>query len=229
MIPEPTDLRLVTANAGSLTFRWRCRASPRTGAPRTPASRRSTPTAPARRARRPRRAPETACASPSWTTWPSLPALGGPAPCRRLGEQRAGPAGGRGSLRPARRGGPGGPRAPSWRRRSRRPPRGTRSCATTRRWSPGPAALRGRAAAGRPRLRRAGRADARPRRRCGEPDERGAPLGQRPAPVRGAGVPTLHYGPGDVRLAHGPDESVPLDQVVTAAEVFVALLRDGVV
>ena len=43
-----------------------------------------------------------------------------------------------------------------------------------------------------------------------------------------AGVPTLHYGPGDVRLAHGPDESVPVEEVVTAAEVFVELLREGV-
>ena len=32
------------------------------------------------------------------------------------------------------------------------------------------------------------------------------------------GVPTLQYGPGDVALAHAADESVALDEVLTAAE-----------
>lgn len=41
-----------------------------------------------------------------------------------------------------------------------------------------------------------------------------------------AGVPTLHYGPGDVRLAHGPDESVAVEELVTVAEALtVTLLR----
>lgn len=40
----------------------------------------------------------------------------------------------------------------------------------------------------------------------------------------GAGIPTLHYGPGDVRLAHGPNESVPLDQLQVATDVLTRLL-----
>ncbi len=61
-----------------------------------------------------------------------------------------------------------------------------------------------------------------------EPPEVGAPWGSDLRQYAAAGVPTLHYGPGDVRLAHGPDESVPLHEVATAAEVFVDLLRSGV-
>jgi acetylornithine deacetylase len=38
-----------------------------------------------------------------------------------------------------------------------------------------------------------------------------------------AGVPTLHYGPGDLDLAHGPMEKVPVDEVVTAARAFALL------
>lgn len=38
-----------------------------------------------------------------------------------------------------------------------------------------------------------------------------------------AGVPTLHYGPGDLKLAHGPREKVPVADVVTAARAFALL------
>jgi acetylornithine deacetylase len=38
-----------------------------------------------------------------------------------------------------------------------------------------------------------------------------------------AGVPTLHYGPGDLLLAHGPAERVPVAEVVTAARAFALL------
>jgi acetylornithine deacetylase len=38
-----------------------------------------------------------------------------------------------------------------------------------------------------------------------------------------AGVPTLHYGPGDLDLAHGPLEKVPLTDVATAARAFALL------
>ena len=58
--------------------------------------------------------------------------------------------------------------------------------------------------------------------------ERGAPWGSDLRTYAAAGVPTLHYGPGDVSLAHGPDESVPIDQVMTTAAVFERLLREGV-
>jgi acetylornithine deacetylase len=40
------------------------------------------------------------------------------------------------------------------------------------------------------------------------------------------GVPTLHYGPGDAGLAHGPDESVPLDEIHIAARTLALLAVD---
>lgn len=41
-----------------------------------------------------------------------------------------------------------------------------------------------------------------------------------------AGVPTLHYGPGDIREAHAPDESVSIDELVAATGTLVlAILR----
>ena len=43
----------------------------------------------------------------------------------------------------------------------------------------------------------------------------------------GAGIPTLHYGPGDPGEAHGPDESVPIEELVTCARVLERLLRGG--
>ena len=58
------------------------------------------------------------------------------------------------------------------------------------------------------------------------PRERGAPYGSDLRLYNAAGVPTLHYGPGDVRLAHGPEESVPIDELVAVTESLVlALLR----
>ncbi|MET3803487.1 acetylornithine deacetylase [Nakamurella sp. UYEF19] len=40
------------------------------------------------------------------------------------------------------------------------------------------------------------------------------------------GVPTVHYGPGDVTLAHGPGESVPIAEVLTTARALAALAID---
>jgi acetylornithine deacetylase len=41
-----------------------------------------------------------------------------------------------------------------------------------------------------------------------------------------AGIPTIAFGPGDIRLAHAVDECVPLDEVVRAAQVIaVAAMR----
>jgi acetylornithine deacetylase len=61
---------------------------------------------------------------------------------------------------------------------------------------------------------------------AGRPRERGAPYGSDLRLYAGAGIPTLHYGPGDVRLAHGPDEAVDLDEVVTVTRALVlAVLR----
>jgi acetylornithine deacetylase len=40
------------------------------------------------------------------------------------------------------------------------------------------------------------------------------------------GVPTVHYGPGDVALAHGPAESVEIAEVLTAARVLALAVLD---
>jgi acetylornithine deacetylase len=58
------------------------------------------------------------------------------------------------------------------------------------------------------------------------PRERGAPYGSDLRLYAASAIPTLHYGPGDVRLAHGSDESVPVGELVTVAEALtLALLR----
>jgi len=44
--------------------------------------------------------------------------------------------------------------------------------------------------------------------------------------TRHAGMPAVLYGPGDVQLAHATDESVPLEQLVTAAQVLALLICD---
>jgi acetylornithine deacetylase len=54
----------------------------------------------------------------------------------------------------------------------------------------------------------------------------GAPYGSDLRLLVAEGVPTVHYGPGDVTLAHGPDESVPVPEVVTAARTLAALAVD---
>jgi acetylornithine deacetylase/succinyl-diaminopimelate desuccinylase-like protein len=41
-----------------------------------------------------------------------------------------------------------------------------------------------------------------------------------------AGTPGFHLGPGSMRLAHGPDEFVEVDEVHAAAEITAAILRD---
>jgi acetylornithine deacetylase len=55
------------------------------------------------------------------------------------------------------------------------------------------------------------------------PEERAVPAGTDLRLYVAAGVPTLHYGPGDLRLAHGPREKVPVAAVVTAARAFALL------
>lgn len=58
------------------------------------------------------------------------------------------------------------------------------------------------------------------------PAERGAPYGSDLRLYAGAGIPTLQYGPGDVRLAHGPQEQVRVSEVVTVTQALVlATLR----
>jgi acetylornithine deacetylase len=56
------------------------------------------------------------------------------------------------------------------------------------------------------------------------PRQHGAPYGSDLRLYAAAGVPTLHYGPGDVRLAHGPNEAVAVDELVTVTEALTLTL-----
>jgi len=57
-----------------------------------------------------------------------------------------------------------------------------------------------------------------------EPEVRGMTYGADMRLLTGvAGVPTVLYGPGDVRRAHRPDEGVPLDDLLTAAQAYALL------
>ena len=108
--------------------------------------------------------------------------------------------------------------------RRARPRRPTRGCATTRRGSPGPAGSSppGRLPEGHPLVDEVGRR-ARRRRPAAAPRGGGAPPTARDLRLYAGvgGIPTLHYGPGDVRLAHAPGESVPVDEVVRVVEALV--------
>ncbi|WP_448625574.1 ArgE/DapE family deacylase [Geodermatophilus sp. URMC 64] len=57
----------------------------------------------------------------------------------------------------------------------------------------------------------------------GDPEERAVAAGSDLRQYAAAGIPTLHYGPGDLRLAHGPDEKVPVADLVTAARALALL------
>jgi acetylornithine deacetylase len=39
-------------------------------------------------------------------------------------------------------------------------------------------------------------------------------------------VPTIHYGPGDAALAHGPCECVPIDELLTATRALALIALD---
>jgi acetylornithine deacetylase len=51
--------------------------------------------------------------------------------------------------------------------------------------------------------------------------ERGAPYGSDLRLYAAEGVPTLQFGPGDVKLAHSPFERVALDEVVAVCRTLV--------
>jgi acetylornithine deacetylase len=53
------------------------------------------------------------------------------------------------------------------------------------------------------------------------PRERGAPYGSDLRLYAEAGIPTLHYGPGDVRTAHSPREQVCLADVADVTRTLV--------
>jgi len=55
----------------------------------------------------------------------------------------------------------------------------------------------------------------------------GAPYGSDLRLLTGlGGIPTVQYGPGDVRLAHGPRECVPIADIVTTARTLALLALD---
>jgi acetylornithine deacetylase len=56
------------------------------------------------------------------------------------------------------------------------------------------------------------------------PLERGAPYGSDLRLYTAAGIPTLHYGPGDVALAHAPNESVPVHELLDFTRTLVLLV-----
>jgi len=60
----------------------------------------------------------------------------------------------------------------------------------------------------------------------GTPAEWGAPFGSDLRLLTGAGIPTLHYGPGESALAHAPDERVPLSELHTTTRVLALLALD---
>ncbi|MGW7409310.1 ArgE/DapE family deacylase [Streptomyces sp. NPDC054833] len=53
------------------------------------------------------------------------------------------------------------------------------------------------------------------------PRERGAPYGSDLRLYAGAGIPTLQFGPGDVRVAHSAEERVSVSEVVGVARTLV--------
>ena len=57
-------------------------------------------------------------------------------------------------------------------------------------------------------------------------DTWGAPYGSDLRLMASREIPTIHYGPGDAALAHGPHESVPLAEVAAAARTLTALALD---
>ena len=57
------------------------------------------------------------------------------------------------------------------------------------------------------------------------PDTYGGPYGSDLRLLTGiAGIPTVQYGPGDTIVAHAPNEFVPLDDVTTCAEVLAEVI-----
>jgi acetylornithine deacetylase len=60
------------------------------------------------------------------------------------------------------------------------------------------------------------------------PAVHGAPYGSDLRLLTGlGGIPTVHYGPGDVRHAHAPDESVPVDELVQVTQTLVLLVAQA--
>ncbi|MEO6470448.1 MAG: ArgE/DapE family deacylase [Aeromicrobium sp.] len=59
---------------------------------------------------------------------------------------------------------------------------------------------------------------------CPAPKAVGAPYGSDLRQYAAAGIPTVQYGPGDVRHAHSVDEHVAIDEVVACAKAYANLI-----
>jgi acetylornithine deacetylase len=59
---------------------------------------------------------------------------------------------------------------------------------------------------------------------AGRPRERGAPYGSDLRLYNGAGIPTLHLGPGEVRHAHSPTEQVALAEVADVVRALTLVI-----
>jgi acetylornithine deacetylase len=57
-----------------------------------------------------------------------------------------------------------------------------------------------------------------------EPNAVGAAYGSDLRQYAAAGIPTVQYGPGDVRDAHSTGENVPIDEVVACAQTYAHLI-----
>jgi acetylornithine deacetylase len=57
----------------------------------------------------------------------------------------------------------------------------------------------------------------------GVPAERAISAGSDLRLYAAAGIPTLHYGPGDLRMAHGPRERVPVADLVAVTRALALL------
>jgi acetylornithine deacetylase/succinyl-diaminopimelate desuccinylase-like protein len=41
-----------------------------------------------------------------------------------------------------------------------------------------------------------------------------------------AGIPSVCFGPGDIRLAHAPEEFVPISEIETATRILTRVARE---
>jgi len=57
-----------------------------------------------------------------------------------------------------------------------------------------------------------------------DPEAHGAPYGSDLRQLTAAGIPTVQYGPGDVRAAHAVDEQVAVEELVMATETLVVTI-----
>lgn len=54
----------------------------------------------------------------------------------------------------------------------------------------------------------------------------GASANDMPFPINHAGIPTVLYGPGDVRVTHAADEYVTVDSLITCVKVLASFMLD---